>query len=59
MNRNWIVVSGTIVNTVNGGGFEFIGPFTEREAKDYLAQHKSDDEDLWVAIELLSPGRPT
>lgn len=33
MERNWIVVTGQLVNTVKGGGFDFLGPYTENEAE--------------------------
>jgi hypothetical protein len=29
---DWIVMQGTLINTVQGGGFEFFGPYTEQEA---------------------------
>ena len=31
--RDWIVIHGSVVNTVTGGGFEYFGPFTWQEAR--------------------------
>lgn len=54
----WIVISGTILNTVCGGGLELFGPFdTEAAAKKYQRAMKQTKPDVCMAVELLRPSR--
>jgi hypothetical protein len=53
--KNWIVMQGTILNTVNGGGFEFFGPYTEQEAimvKNHMdkCNHRPDIASIIVQL---------
>lgn len=60
----WIVISGSLVDTVAGGGFEFFGPFANAEAaRAYrdgrLQRHaevsRDQDDMLILCVELLTP----
>jgi hypothetical protein len=55
--KNWIVISGRLLDTIRGGGFEFLGPFTQEEAERYveiIKQHVVVGGDVMaIAVELL------
>ena len=51
--RNWIVISGGIVDTVKGGGLEFFGPFTEPEAEAYKQHQDQHKLQINFALELI------
>ena len=54
--RDWIVISGGIINTTKGGGYEFFGPFTEAEAvevRDELRSEGNSNEITTTCIQLL------
>ena len=56
--RRWMVMSGQPLDTSEGGGFEFFGPFTEDEAKKVreiiLEGSKfTPGERIVIAIELI------
>jgi hypothetical protein len=58
--RNWIVVAGSIVNTTNGGGYEFFGPYSQRQAERLRSSLEAPDREA-IAVELLyhpSEGEP-
>lgn len=70
MSGTWIVITGSLIDSTQGGGFEFIGPFvSEEEAVAYrsyaAALHRGlrpksrDNSVQFIAVELLSPGRET
>jgi hypothetical protein len=61
--KNWIVIVGSIVDSTQGGGYEFIGPFTEAEATEYRKHVVEHNQKLGaevygecVALQLLSRG---
>ena len=56
---DWIVISGQLIDTTMGGGFEFHGPFTEAEAREVrLALVNTANEDhTCVALQLLGAWR--
>ena len=55
--KNWIVISGQPIDTVDGGGFEFFGPFTKDEAKwvrkQQLSQYYPPGNWISIAVQLL------
>jgi hypothetical protein len=57
MTRDWIVIAGQLIDDVNGGGYEFFGPFTEDEAQEVrqgMAEASKNNEDrMVVAVQLL------
>jgi len=61
MIRNWIVITGQLIDSTEGGGFEFHGPFTEEEAQAVVktlsstcpACHFPIHDDKVQAVELL------
>jgi hypothetical protein len=60
MAGTWIVMSGSLLDTGDGGGLELCGPFpTEAQAKRYSQWIKSREPEINVclAIELLSPSK--
>lgn len=60
MSGLWIVMRGTLLDTTEGGGFEFIGPFmSERAAIYYCAGQDVPDGHICQVVELLSPGNKT
>jgi hypothetical protein len=58
--KNWIVIQGQIVDTVDGGGFEFFGPFTEKEARNVRSRMKAFTQEhggteiSTIALQLLN-----
>lgn len=53
--RDWIVIAGSLVDTTQGGGYEFFGPFTEEEAnlaRDNMSTDGGHRETL-IAVQLL------
>jgi non-ribosomal peptide synthetase component F len=50
--KNWIVMTGQPVDSTDGGGFEFFGPFTEGEAAQVREAKLRDDvaPGSWVAM---------
>ena len=55
--RDWMVMSGCIIDTtVGGGGFEFFGPFTEAEAHQvrdrFVGVHPNPNAQV-IAVQLL------
>lgn len=52
--RDWIVIRGSIIDSTQGGGYEFFGPFTEGEAKFVRERmHTPHDEMQTISIQLL------
>lgn len=59
----WIVITGSLIDTTKGGGFEFIGPFSTEEAaiehrdaaKVYLSEKGLEFDRVCLAVELLKP----
>jgi hypothetical protein len=60
--RDWIVITGHPIDTEEGGGFEYDGPFTETEAqayRDYLKEVCKGQEfdTVIIQVQLLGRGR--
>jgi hypothetical protein len=53
--RDWIVISGSIINTTTKGGFEFFGPFTEIEANCYREELLTEGgaNEVTICVQLL------
>jgi hypothetical protein len=52
--RNWIVITGSILNTAQGGGgLEFFGPYTEDQAVRLQRLLASPSCELVLAVQLL------
>jgi hypothetical protein len=61
MSWKWIVISGSLIDTMDSGGFEFIGPFlNEEDAIKYRNKISTPDDAstgrIVLVVELLSPG---
>jgi hypothetical protein len=55
MIKDWIVITGSLVDTTEGGGFEFHGPFTEAQAQTIVADYKQEtDWPMVQAVQLLA-----
>lgn len=61
MTKDWIVISGTPLSSTDGGGFEFFGPFTEKQAmafREAMILHLNhiahDQTHVVTAVQLLS-----
>lgn len=58
--KDWIVVAGSIVDTTDGGGFEFFGPYTLEEAEETKARILIDKDpscsfvDTCICVQLIS-----
>ena len=67
MKKNWIVISGQPVDSVDGGGYEFFGPYTEEEAQaeresvmaGYLKLGHVPGSFIVMAVELLGKSGET
>jgi hypothetical protein len=63
MEKNWIVLSGAVLHSRSGGGFEFFGPYTEEDARlvrCYLRAINGNDggDYLCLVVELVSQNLP-
>lgn len=62
MEKNWIVISGRLLDTTaGGGGFECFGPYTKTDARlvrEHVGNCNGGDDLICVAVELLSPNLP-
>lgn len=60
--RDWIVLTGQPVDTTKGGGFEFLGPYTEKEAhmvRDHMVSNTEPGACICLAIQLIGSRIPT
>jgi hypothetical protein len=59
--KDWIVIVGNLISTINGGGLEFLGPLTEAEAMKYRDKSAANFElsdAICIAVQLLPTTEP-
>jgi hypothetical protein len=52
--KDWIVITGYLINTGVGGGLEFFGPFTEEQAKKFQSKISLNRPPNWVSPSWVS-----
>lgn len=59
MEKNWIVIVGTLINTTAGdGGLEFFGPYTEEEAEQVRRRYVFNRDLICQSVQLIGAGIP-